>query len=91
MFSVMAAKLTPEKGYTPIITGNSWMQVVTWDDAGKVDARGILAYSQSEEADSPYNADQTQLYSRGQWLKLPFSEGEIAADPQLRTLQLRGN
>ncbi len=42
MFSVMAAKLTPGKGYTPIISGNSWMQVVTWTDAGEVDARGIL-------------------------------------------------
>ncbi len=32
MFSVMGAKLQPGKGYTPIITGNSWMQVVTWTD-----------------------------------------------------------
>jgi acyl-homoserine-lactone acylase len=89
MFSVMAARLAPGKGYTPIITGNSWMQVVTWDDAGKVDAHGILAYSQSEEADSPYSADQTKLYSQGQWLKLPFAESEIAADPQLRTVRLK--
>jgi acyl-homoserine-lactone acylase len=91
MFSVMAAKLAPGKGYTPIITGNSWMQVVTWDDAGKVDAHGILAYSQSEEADSPYSADQTKLYSQSQWLKLPFTESEIAADPQLRTQRLKSN
>jgi acyl-homoserine-lactone acylase len=65
------------------------MQVVTWDDAGKVDAHGILAYSQSEEPDSPYSADQTKLYSQGQWLKLPFTEREIASDPQLRTQRLK--
>jgi acyl-homoserine-lactone acylase len=91
MFSVMAAKLAPGKGYTPIVTGNSWMQVVTWTDAGEVDARGILAYSQSEEEDSPYVADQTKLYSKGEWLKLPFTEAEIAADKELRTLELTGS
>jgi acyl-homoserine-lactone acylase len=89
-FSVMGSRLVPGKGYTPI-SGNSWMQVVTWTDAGEVDARGILAYSQSEEADSPYVADQTKLYSQSQWLKLPFTEAEIAADEELRTLQLSGN
>lgn len=91
MFSVMAARLAPGKGYTPIITGNSWMQVVTWTDAGEVDARGILSYSQSEEEDSPFVADQTKLYSKSQWLKLPFTEGEIAADKELRVLELKGS
>lgn len=89
MFSVMFAKLQPGKGYTPIITGNSWMQVVTWTDAGEVDARGILSYSQSEEPDSEFAADQTKIYSAGQWLKLPFTEAEIAADT-VRSLDLRG-
>ena len=90
-FSNIAAQLTPGKGYTPILSGNSWMQVVTWNTAGEVDAHGILSYSQSEEADSPYIADQTQLYSQKQWLKLPFTEQEITADPELRTLELKGN
>lgn len=91
MFSVMSAKLTPGKGYTPIITGNSWMQVVTWTDAGEVDARGILSYSQSEEEDSAFVVDQTKLYSRSQWLKLPFTEQEILADKGLRTVELKGD
>jgi acyl-homoserine-lactone acylase len=91
MFSVISAPLTAGKGYTPIVTGNSWMQVVTWNDAGQVQAHGLLSYSQSEEADSLHATDQTQLYSRGEWLKLPFAESEIAADPQLLTLALSGN
>jgi acyl-homoserine-lactone acylase len=90
-FSNITAKLTPGKGYTPILAGNSWMQVVTWNSAGEVDAHGILSYSQSEEPDSPYVVDQTQLYSQKQWLKLPFTEKEITADPELRTLELKGN
>lgn len=88
MFSAITAPLKPGLGYTPVTTGNSWIQVVTWDDDGAVDARGILAYSQSEESDSPYSADQTELYSQSQLLKLPFTESEIAADPHLRTLEL---
>ncbi|HEY0682871.1 MAG TPA: acylase [Steroidobacter sp.] len=91
MFSMIGAKLAPGKGYTPIITGNSWIQVVTWTDAGEVDARGLLTYSQSEEADSPFVVDQTKLYSIGQWLQLPFTEAEIAADKELRSLALKGN
>jgi acyl-homoserine-lactone acylase len=91
MFSMIVAKLTPGKGYTPIITGNSWIQVVSWDERGEVDARGLLTYSQSEEADSPHAADQTRLYAKGEWLQLPFSEQAIATDPHLRTLQLTGD
>jgi acyl-homoserine-lactone acylase len=91
MFSMIVAKFTPGKGYTPIITGNSWIQVVAWDEDGAVDARGLLTYSQSEEADSPHSADQTRLYARGEWLQLPFSEQEISSDPHLRTLELAGD
>jgi acyl-homoserine-lactone acylase len=90
-FSNITAQFTPGKGYTPILAGNSWIQVVTWNNQGEVDARGILAYSQSEEADSPYVADQTLLYSQKQWLQLPFTQQQIAADPELRRLELKGN
>lgn len=90
MFSMVLAKLQPGKGYTPIVTGNSWMQVVTWNDRGEVDARGLLSYSQSEEQDSAFASDQTKLYSMGQWLKLPFTEAEIAADT-VRSLELKGS
>ncbi|WP_161829563.1 penicillin acylase family protein [Steroidobacter agaridevorans] len=90
MFSMVLGKLQPGKGYTPIVTGNSWMQVVTWTDRGEVDARGLLSYSQSEEEDSAFVSDQTKLYSIGQWLKLPFMETEIAADT-VRSLELKGS
>ncbi|MGH8223403.1 MAG: penicillin acylase family protein, partial [Woeseiaceae bacterium] len=91
MFSYIVAGLNKDKGYTPIIAGNSYIQVVSWDAAGELDARGMLTYSQSPEADSPHYADLTRLYSRGEWIRLPFTEEEILADPNLRTLTLRGN
>jgi acyl-homoserine-lactone acylase len=90
MFSFINSELTAGKGYTPILHGNSYIQVVTWDDNGTPDARGILSYSQSPEADSPHYYDQTELYARGEWLRLPFTEEEILADPNLRTLTLKG-
>jgi acyl-homoserine-lactone acylase len=91
MFSYINTDFTEGKGYTPILHGNSYIQVVTWNDDGTPDARGILTYSQSPEADSPHYSDQTELYARGEWLQLPFTEDEILADPNLKTLTLRGD
>jgi acyl-homoserine-lactone acylase len=90
MFSMIIARLTPQKGYTPIVTGNSWIQLVSWTADGELDARGLLTYSQSEEPDSAHSTDQTRLYSRGEWIKLPFTEQAITQDPNLRTLRLQG-
>lgn len=89
MFSYINTGFTAGKGYTPIQQGNSYIQVVTWDDSGAPDARGILTYSQSPEPDSPHNSDQTELYARGEWLDLPFTEDEILNDPDLTTITLR--
>ena len=91
MFSYIRTDFTEGKGYTPIVHGNSYIQVVTWDDDGTPDARGLLTYSQSPEPDSPHYSDQTELYARGEWLQLPFTESEILADPNLRSLSLRGD
>ncbi len=88
MFSMIVANLNEEKGYTPIVHGNSYIQVISWDESGRLDPRGILTYSQSQEPESPHYADQTELYSRGEWVRFPFEEAKIAADPNLRTLRL---
>ncbi len=91
MFSYINTDFTEGKGYTPIVHGNSYVQVVTWNDDGTPDARAVLTYSQSPESDSPHYYDQTELYARGEWLQLPFTEEEILADPNLRTMKLRGD
>jgi acyl-homoserine-lactone acylase len=88
MWSMIIAALEPGRGYTPIVHGNSYMQIVTWNDAGEPEVRGMLTYSQSPEPDSPHHADLTRLHSRGEWVRLPFTEAEIAADPELVTLIL---
>ena len=90
MWSVITSRFNPEAGaYTPILHGNSYMQVVSWDADGQVNPTGILSYSQSEDPRSPHFADQTRLYSQSMWLDLPFHEADILADPELRTLRLQ--
>lgn len=55
-----------------------------------VDDRSILTYSQSENPDSPYYADQTRLFSDKRWVDVPYCESEIAADPALQVTPLNG-
>lgn len=88
MFGMIMADLAKDKGYTPIIHGNSFIQVISWDENGRLDPRGMLTYSQSQEPESPHYADLTQLYSDGKWIRFPFSEEEIQADPNLVVLEL---
>lgn len=81
MFSVITARFNPDAGgYNPIAHGNSYIQNVTWDDAGRPMAKAILTYSQSPEPDSEFYSDLTKLYSRNQWIDLPFTVEEINSD-----------
>ncbi|NUP77263.1 MAG: hypothetical protein HOV96_06920, partial [Nonomuraea sp.] len=51
--------------------------------------RTVLTYSLSADPTSPHHADQTALFSRGQWVTERFTEAEIAADPRLRVTTVR--
>ena len=44
-------------------------------------AQGFLTYSQSSDPKSPYAADQTERFSRKEWITYPFTDAEIKADP----------
>jgi acyl-homoserine-lactone acylase len=67
--------------------GNSYMQFVTWDDAGPV-AEGILTYSQSSNPAHANFSDQTRKYAAGEWVKLPYTEAQIKADPGLTEIRI---
>jgi len=67
--------------------GNSYMQFVTWDDAGPV-AEGILTYSQSSSPANANFSDQTRKYAAGEWVKLPFTEAQIKADANLKEVKI---
>ena len=88
MFSMIITSLDPEKGYTPIVHGNSYIQVISWNKEGNLDPRAMLTYSQSPEPESPHYSDLTEIHAQGGWIRLPFTDAEIEADPNLRTLNL---
>ncbi len=80
LFSVISAGFDADMaGYTPIVAGNSYIQSVTWNDDGSPSARAILTYSQSPEPDSEYYADQTKIYSRSEWIEMPFTDEQVEA------------
>ncbi len=80
--------LTPS-GYDPsAIEGSSYTQVVTWEE-GRVVADAILPISQSADPSSPHSADQTRVFSRKDWIRLPFYPQEIDTDSQLSEIHLR--
>lgn len=79
VFNVISVEaLEPEKGWTSIRHGASWIFAVEFTDAGPRSA-GILTYSQSTNPASPHYSDQTWLYSQKGWDDLRFTEAAIEA------------
>ncbi len=82
-------KITPPGltagGYTSVNSGSSYIQIVSFPPEG-VNARGLLTYSQSTNPASPYFADQTKVLSTEKFVKFPYTEAEIAADPKVTSV-----
>jgi acyl-homoserine-lactone acylase len=87
--SMLVMPFEPGTGFLEPVHGNSYIQVVSWDDEGRVVPTAVLTYSQSPHEDSSHRYDQTMLYSQGSWLRLPFAEHEIQGDPELTAVRLR--
>ncbi|MEZ5572835.1 MAG: penicillin acylase family protein [Halioglobus sp.] len=75
-------------GYRNPTGGNSYIQVVTWDDSDCPIADTILTHSQSTDPASPHYGDQTREYSAKRWVRFPFCEEDIAAAQIGETLTL---
>lgn len=88
-FTVTGGAPLDKTGY-PVLRGNSYIQAVTWP-AGCTDtgdgcnpiAEGFVTYSQSTDPASPHYKDETERYSKKQWIKYLFTEDQIQADPNL--------
>jgi len=52
-------------------------------------AKGLLTYSQSEDPTSPYYEDQTQRFSKNEWITLPWTPAEVAEDAIAPPLHLK--
>lgn len=63
---------------TEIPGGASWIQATEFTKTGPV-SRGVLAYSQSTNPDSPHYSDMTELFSQKKWVDLPFTAEAVDA------------
>jgi acyl-homoserine-lactone acylase len=63
----------------PVTYGSSHIQAISFLSGGRVDARTILTYSQSENAGSPWSSDQTRLFSQKKWVSFPWTDAQIRA------------
>ena len=77
-----------EDGKLEVVSGTSYLQVVSFDDNGP-HAQGLLAFSLSSDPESKYSRDQTEAFSKKQWSALPFTEQQITADPQYQVQAIR--
>lgn len=75
-------------GKRRVVGGTSYLQLVTFDEQGPK-AQGLLVFSQSSEAASPHGGDQTRAFSAKEWHPTPFTDAQIKADPQYRSLVIR--
>jgi acyl-homoserine-lactone acylase len=73
-----------------VLNGTSFLLAVELDEDGP-EASALLTYSQSSDPSSANFDDQTRLFSQKQWREVRFSDGEIAADPNLETFTVHGN
>ena len=79
-----------EPGYPNVPHGSSFVMVTSFT-GGCPDDRSILTYSQSENPNSPYFADQTEMFSRKEWVDPPFCLDEVNGDPALNTQVIQGS
>ncbi|CAI9408757.1 penicillin acylase family protein [Nocardioides sp. T2.26MG-1] len=66
--------------YRPITYGSSHIQAISFLPGGRVDARTILTYGQSEDPRSPYSSDQTRMFSRKQWVRFAWTDAQVRRD-----------
>ncbi|WP_243059442.1 penicillin acylase family protein [Nocardioides sp. SR21] len=66
--------------YRPVTYGSSHIQAISFLPGGRVDARTILTYGQSENPLSPYSTDQTRLFSQEKWVHFAWTDAQVRRD-----------
>jgi acyl-homoserine-lactone acylase len=85
IFNKIEADFQGAAGYPEVTRwSSSWILAVELAASGP-QSRGILTYSLSANPESPHFADQTRMFSRKEWLDLPFLESEVEAATIRRT------
>lgn len=88
VFNVASSGQNDDGTYGPVTNGPTYMQAVTFDSKGPV-VEALLAFSQSADSTRPYHRDQTRRYSKKEWIRLPFSAGEVSKQAIGGKIELR--
>ncbi|RSZ55359.1 acylase [Massilia atriviolacea] len=72
-------------GKLEVIYGTSYIQTVSFNQDGP-QVQAMLAYSQSTDPASKHFADQTERFSKKEWITQPYTEAQIKADPAFSTM-----
>jgi acyl-homoserine-lactone acylase len=75
-------------GLRDVKYGSSTVITVSFETDPPV-TQGWLTYSQSTDPASPHFADQTERFSRKEWITFPYTQSQILADPNYSRKQLR--
>jgi acyl-homoserine-lactone acylase len=73
--------------YGQVNDGSSLVLTTQLNPSGPM-SQGILTYSQATDPTSRWYANLTRLYSRGKWVKLPYTASELAHDHPLKPVTL---
>jgi acyl-homoserine-lactone acylase len=88
-FNALAVPFTPQ-GFEENDRGSSYVQVVTWSKKACPEAATILTYSLSSNPESQFAGDQTELFSKKQWLSERFCSRDVL-EHALSTTVVRGH
>jgi acyl-homoserine-lactone acylase len=80
---------TPTSKQAVVTSGTSIVMFTELRPGGEPLSKALLAYSQSEDPTSPYYEDQTQRFSKNEWITLPWTPAQVAEDAIGPTLHLR--
>lgn len=85
---IRGSRFLTKDGY-PVNRGSSFVMALEYTTQGPR-AQAFLTYSQSGDPASPLYYDQTELFSAKKWRRILFTEAEIKADPNLKTIKVSG-
>ncbi|GAA4367694.1 penicillin acylase family protein [Nocardioides caricicola] len=70
---------TGDRVLDPVTRGSSYIQTIAFTGKKGLNARTILTYSQYEDPTSPWSDDQTRLFSKEKWVRLPWTAKQVEA------------
>lgn len=89
IFNKIESDFRGAEGYSKVDSwSSSWILAVEFREEGPK-AFGILTYSLSANPASKHYADQTRMYSKKEWIALPFRDEDVEAAAQ-RSYLVRG-